>query len=1090
MNPHPSDSDDVSLPDPYESARHSSTTIAERIRAAANSAANEADFRRDVAREIDNFAKSANIELHQRDEYTVASGRADTVYNRLVVEYKRPGVLAKTNNKKPNLDAIEQIVDYVQDVARVEGQRIERMAGVILDGVFYIFLRFYSGTHTVDDPVEVNEQSTEQFLKYLVSLSAGVAVIPENLVKDFGTQHVRTQKAIRALYDVLESTEDDLTSKLFEQWQIYFSEVAGYEPGSQDLAVTSPLSSLAATLGIRSRRIDPSRLIFAVHTYFALLMKLVAWLAVSPYMTELGVSFGRLASLSREALQGELSKLERGGVFRDYVGIRNFLEGDFFTWYLHSWREEVFDAVRYVIVRLADYDPGTLELNPEQTRDLLKKLYHYLLPREIRHDLGEYYTPDWLAELTLNRLTGIEPTDRFEGDSLKRILDPACGSGTFLVLAIKAIRKRCRNDLIDESETLRRILANVVGMDLNPLAVIAARTNYLLAIKDLLPHRQDDIEIPVYLADSILVPSKPHSISEFGTYQLRTAVGSFGIPDKLATRENVAKLIALVDECVHSDYSVQSFLSRCRMELGLHDDELASHTTTLQGLYGRILELHHAGQNGIWSTIIKNAFAPLFIGRFDYVIGNPPWINWQSLPRQYREETKPLWEYYGLLRGHEAERRALGRSKREVATLFTYVALHRYAKQDGTLAFVITQSVFKSDASSGFRRFQLPNEEPVKVRHVDDLVELQPFENAANRTAVLVVSRTGSTKYPIPYTLWQRIKRGFIPYEASLSDVVDRSSRSRLTAVPLDRHKVMSPWLTLPEDLVDVARKIIGRSHYIAYESANTGGANGIFWLVQSGQRSDGLLLVTNYAEGAKAQLDTVNTAIEHDLVFTLIRGRDVDRWQAAPSLSVIVPYFSSPFSPVSVNQMQEKYPKLYAYLKHFEKALRNRKDLMAQGLMKRHAFYLYGGVSDYTFSSYKVVWKYIASDMIAAVVGPGPDGRPTITDHRLMMVPTESEEEAHFVCALLNSSPCRLVVKAYVIGTQISTHVLDNISIPKYDPGNALHREMALLSARAHTHKSKRDAMADQIDESAAKLWLVTSEELRDIRSYISRKS
>src|SRR6266705_1895039 len=236
MNPHPSDSDDVSLPDPYESARHSSTTIAERIRAAANSAANEADFRRDVAREIDNFAKSANIELHQRDEYTVASGRADTVYNRLVVEYKRPGVLAKTNNKKPNLDAIEQIVDYVQDVARVEGQRIERMAGVILDGVFYIFVR----------------------------LSAGVAVIPENLVKDFGTQHVRTQKAIRALYDVLESTEDDLTSKLFEQWQIYFSEVAGYEPGSQDLAVTSPLRSLSSTLGIRSRRIYPSRLIYAV----------------------------------------------------------------------------------------------------------------------------------------------------------------------------------------------------------------------------------------------------------------------------------------------------------------------------------------------------------------------------------------------------------------------------------------------------------------------------------------------------------------------------------------------------------------------------------------------------------------------------------------------------------------------------------------------------------------------------------------------------------------------------------------------------------------------------------------------------------
>ncbi len=54
-----------------------------------------------------------------------------------------------------------------------------------------------------------------------------------------------------------------------------------------------------------------------------------------------------------------------------------------------------------------------------------------------------------------------------------------------------------------------RSCSNVVGFDLNPLAVISARTNYLLALGDLLQHRSGEISIPVYLADSILTPQSP-----------------------------------------------------------------------------------------------------------------------------------------------------------------------------------------------------------------------------------------------------------------------------------------------------------------------------------------------------------------------------------------------------------------------------------------------------------------------------------------------------------------------------------------------------------------------------------------------------
>ena len=72
----------------------------------------------------------------------------------------------------------------------------------------------------------------------------------------------------------------------------------------------------------------------------------------------------------------------------------------------------------------------TLDVDPEETRDLLKQLYQNLMPKRLRHALGEYYTPDWLAELLLSRL-------HYDGKPEVRLLDPACGSGTFLVQAIK-----------------------------------------------------------------------------------------------------------------------------------------------------------------------------------------------------------------------------------------------------------------------------------------------------------------------------------------------------------------------------------------------------------------------------------------------------------------------------------------------------------------------------------------------------------------------------------------------------------------------------------------------------------------------------
>ena len=61
------------------------------------------------------------------------------------------------------------------------------------------------------------------------TLSSGRAFIPENLVDDFGAQNLYSQRVARALYHALEGHTDDLTANLFRQWQLFFSQVSGYE---------------------------------------------------------------------------------------------------------------------------------------------------------------------------------------------------------------------------------------------------------------------------------------------------------------------------------------------------------------------------------------------------------------------------------------------------------------------------------------------------------------------------------------------------------------------------------------------------------------------------------------------------------------------------------------------------------------------------------------------------------------------------------------------------------------------------------------------------------------------------------------------
>ncbi|NHV97326.1 MAG: hypothetical protein HA494_06015 [Thaumarchaeota archaeon] len=197
-----------------------------------------------------------------------------------------------------------------------------------------------------------------------------------------------------------------------------------------------------------------------------------------------------------------------------------------------------------------------------------------------------------------------------------RLLDPACGSGTFLVLAIGRLRRYVEEHWVDKGTALRRITKNIVGFDLNPLAVIASRTNYLIALGDMLRERGDEpIEIPVYLADSILVERRQTLTG--AAYILKTAVGEFSIPTSAVEKGLLAKTLTVIEECIRGKRSLNEFKARLLREVSLEKDEVL----ILSELFEKLLRLEKEGKNRIWTRILKNSFAPFFAGKFDYVVG-------------------------------------------------------------------------------------------------------------------------------------------------------------------------------------------------------------------------------------------------------------------------------------------------------------------------------------------------------------------------------------------------------------------------------------------------------------------------------------
>lgn len=1066
--------------------------LVDSVREIVRTAKTEEDLRIGFEKILDPVLKSVGVESQPRYERlgaeakTIYRGRPDAVHGQVIIEYEPPSAFS---SNRIVLHAHEQLVGYMTAEAQAYKTDplglLNRLVGVGFDGHSIFFVQYprrkNGKTTTVDKalfirhgPYPFDPESARTLLTYLRAL-ARLPLTAEHLADKFGPKSKIAPMAVSAFADALEHWGSARGRVFFNEWKRLFGIVYGEQFTTQQAAEAQTLSNLYGV----GKETDFQELLFSVHTYFALLMKLIAAELITLKENTFTASFShQLTHTSKEGLQAQLTDIEDGGIYAKR-GITNFLEGDFFRWYLDALSPRLEEVIREIARGLSEFEPATTTIDPESARDLLKKLYQYLVPPEVRHKLGEYYTPDWLAELVLNEVG-------YEGNTLKRLLDPACGSGTFLVLAIQRAKEYGRTHKEPPLETAQRIVANIWGFDLNPLAVIAARTNYLFALGDLVSELRH-LEIPVYLADSVLWPEKAGQMQlNFvgGEHiKIQTSVGQFHVPYIWVKDEGFLMRSAapLVEDMVKHNYSTHEAMERFEKE-GL---VFPPHEQVVQNFYSEIMELERQDKNGIWARFLKNAFAPMIAGKFDFVAGNPPWIRWDYLSQEYRKATLQLWKDYGLfsLKGFETR---LGGGKKDFSMLFTYAASDYYLKDGGKLGFLITQEVFKSKgAGEGFRKFRLGEQgEQLKVLKAHDLVTVQPFEGAANKTAAMILKKGKETVYPVPYIVWQRKKGvGKVPTDVTWAEALPLIQKRHLSAQPIGSK--VGAWRTIAVEQKRLD-PIEGKNAYKAILGANPN-PYGVFWLEIQQVLSDGNIIVRNLTEEGKLNITRVQETIESYLVYPAIRGSDIARWGYHQKIFLLMVQNPETRKPYAQTLMKQKWPRTYGYLVRFKDVLLNRGSKTIRRLAENTEFYAMFGIELKTASPYKVVWKAMSNDVYASVITQikTPIGfKIAIPLHTTSFFATDNETKAHYLCAIINSTPVREFIKSFSsAGRGFGTpSVMNHVGIPKFDSENELHQKLAHLSKTLHGLKAenKLDEVArleKEVDDSVCKLFGVEIE-------------
>ncbi len=328
--------------------------LAKEIKTAAHKATTEEDLKMSVEPLLQNVFTQLGVDVNLVQYEKTATrfkGKADAVYGYVTIEYKVPGKLSgKANAQKVS----EQLQRYLSEQAKAVGQQaedfLEKAVGIALDGEQVLFVRFTKVAVLLQTPVPIEgaqqllipeigaergfqvlgpfpvSSSSISNLLIFIRASARRPLTAKDLATVFSPACEIARQAVSELYsEVIKAQRRHAPSKVktfFTEWDRIFGVVYGQELGKAEVSAEETAGLYAIPAGAKLKP-----LLFAIHTYYAFLMKAIAIELVALQRESSVESFVKgLGAVDDKELLRKLTYLESGADFIDR-GIVNFLGG-------------------------------------------------------------------------------------------------------------------------------------------------------------------------------------------------------------------------------------------------------------------------------------------------------------------------------------------------------------------------------------------------------------------------------------------------------------------------------------------------------------------------------------------------------------------------------------------------------------------------------------------------------------------------------------------------------------------------------------------------------------------------------------------
>lgn len=936
----------------------------------------------------------ADIGLGTDEVVTMEAQVGDGTRRRIDVEIGQCVIEVKKNLHGADLpSAEEQLSGYVEQRSEAVG----RYVGILTDGSEWRLYQLHDGALEHVSSHSLNKQNPDAgellvWLESVMSTLTAIKPVPEEIERRLGAgspAHKLDTAELQAIYEAnADNNEVQLKRQLWAKL-------------------------LRAAFG--EDFVDSEEL-FINHTLLVTTAELIAHAV-------LGFDVGPTGNLTAR-------QITSGSEFAN-ARIRGVVEADFFDWVTDTQAGESF--VRNLGRRISRFDWGAVE------HDVLKVLYQSIITQEVRESLGEYYTPDWLADRMVEAFIP-KPLDSV-------VADPSCGSGTFLFHAIRRYLSAAEESGTNTDEAVQLATHHVIGIDVHPVAVTLARVTYLLALgrDNINSANRRELTIPVYLGDSIQWRQEADIFSSKAVRvrtdeaDLASGGGLFTL-DLLFPRsvlQNATEFDYLVSEMADKALDTEpSNVGKAVVPIlkkrGIAPD--SADGQMLKETFSNLCTLRAQGRNHIWGYYVRNLIRPLWLAepenRVDVLIGNPPWLRYSKMTAPMQVQFRALSKERNLLTG------GLGASARDLSTLFVVRAIELYLRKGGEFAFVMPHGIMTRKPHTGFRSGGWSGDMGHHLTvSFGESWDLKSADTGFPMTSCVVHGKLSESagRMPTATLAWVgRLSRPDVPWSVAAGKMTTGPSSVR----SLD-HGVDVPKSPYDERFRDGAIIYPLVLTYVTNAPAGPLGAG-------AGRRAVVSMRSTHKPWNT---CEPLIGNVESVFVRRVYLGEFTLPFRTVPPREAVLPVNDKGILPVEAIELLDGLSTWWSSAE--AKWDQHRAKAETRPLLERLDHH--GQLSaQFPISPVRVVFTKTGTVLTAAIIRD----ETAIIDHSLYWMPAMVEAEAHYLTAILNSAPVLTEVKPLqAIGLFGPRHFDKNVfsvPFPTYDNENHNHIELAQLGRKA----------------------------------------